>query len=253
MTHGGCVKSVVRCRAKNMSQFFFSLRLRAPEREMPLALTVSPMTQLGESPARPLNDSQVPPASENRTPAASEGRTYTHFLNSNIETIQEEEVRAAAEVVAISSDEKRRSRHKRNQSLHHVLHVKNILNQDPPQDQQEAEEASPENEAMDGSINIIIEPQEQENDQIKLDDEFDNERIQNTINNIAMNQEHDQLRCSIIDDKIDSGEELQTAQPVSQPMGSMFNQMFDASPGLCPALPSGRTHYNETILEHSQE
>ena len=96
MTHGGCVKSVVRCRAKNMSQFFFTLRLKAPEKEMPLSLIASPMAFMSESPPQYLNDSQIPPTSENRTPVMSEGRTYTHFLNSNIETIQEEEVRVAA-------------------------------------------------------------------------------------------------------------------------------------------------------------
>ena len=108
----------------------------------------------------------------------SEGRTYTHFLNSNIDTIQEDEIKAAAEVVAQSIENKGRSRHKRNQSLHHVLHVKTFLNQpEPAQEQQEEEVEASENEAVDGSINIIIEPQEQENDNLKLSEEFDNERI----------------------------------------------------------------------------
>ena len=56
-----------------------------------------------------------------------------------------------------------------------------------------------EGDGPDRSINIIIEPQEQENDNVKLSEEFDNERIQNTINNIALKQEADQLRCSILD------------------------------------------------------
>ena len=66
---------------------------------------------------------------------------------------------------------------------------------------------------MNGSINIIIEPQEQIDNTIKLSEEFDNDKIQNTINNIALNQENledDHLKCSIIDDKIDSGSDEQT-------------------------------------------
>lgn len=63
------------------------------------------------------------------------------------------------------------------------------------------------------------------------------------------------MRCSIIDNKIESGEEelQQEAPTAGHPANSMFNQLFESSPGLGQALPSGRTHYNETILENSQE
>lgn len=95
------------------------------------------------------------------------------------------------------------------------------------QEQEELGDAVSENEGADGAINIIIEPQEQETDNLKLSEEFDNERIQNTINNIALNQEQeqDELRCSIIDNKIESGEEeLQNEEAVTGHAGnSMFN------------------------------
>lgn len=187
MTQGGSIKSVLRCRTQDLSQSFFMLRLKAPEQELPAALRESPMHPVSESPAKSPDASGIP-SSANRTPLASEGRNYSHFLNSNIDVIQEEEIKAAAEVVALTIDTKGRSRHKRNLSLHHALHAKNVLNQE---DATEGELLGEEGNASDGegedrSINIIIEPQEQENDNIKLSEEFDNDRIQNTINNIAL-------------------------------------------------------------------
>jgi hypothetical protein len=172
---GGCVKSVVRCRTntKTSTPFFFTLKVKAPEREMPLALMESHIPAAnGESPIQMLGESQPPRSSSpNPTPITSEGRTYTHFLNSNIDNIQEEEIKAAAEEVAFSIDTKARSRHKRNQSLHHVLQVKNFLGQEgPPQEliqdcEGELGDSPRGNEMLDGSINIIIEPQEQEDEQ----------------------------------------------------------------------------------------
>lgn len=113
MTQGGSIKSVVRCRAKNLSQFFYTLRMKASAQELPASLRESPMPLPGESPDKAPMESHVP-SSENRTPLASEGRNYSHFLNSNIDVIQEEEIKAAAEVVALTIDSKGRSRHKRN-------------------------------------------------------------------------------------------------------------------------------------------
>lgn len=73
------------------------------------------------------------------------------------------------------------------------------------------------------------------------------------------------LKCSIIDNKIEANEEdLSNMMPMSHPAHhitsgqsnpTMFNQMFETSPGLnrgsipCP----NRTPYNETILENSEE
>lgn len=81
-----------------------------------------------------------------------------------------------------------------------------------------------EGDGPDRSINIIIEPQEQEDDNVKLSEEFDNERIQNTINKIALKQEADQLRCSILDDRMDTCEE--ELQPDPYPVGQGANSMF---------------------------
>ena len=52
MAHGGCVRSVVRCRAKNMSHFFFTLRLKAPDKEMPPSLSESRIPDTNESPVK---------------------------------------------------------------------------------------------------------------------------------------------------------------------------------------------------------
>jgi hypothetical protein len=72
---------------------------------------------------------------------------------------------------------------------------------------------------------------------LKLSEEFDNEKIQHTLHNIAMSQEEDQLRCSIIDNK-DTIVDESTLMPIptvsvthhvtaGQTNPSIFNQMFE--------------------------